>query len=133
MLERVKEQKYSLERCIKLLRDDPPGRLAIILPDGILTNSSLKYVRDYIRANTIIKAIISLPHHTFVPKGSGVKACVLYLYKKNGLEQRDIFMGIPKYIGYNATGRPINKNDLLIIPRSFKEFERGELNDRGFK
>jgi len=122
-----------LERCIKLLRDDPPGRLAIILPDGILTNSSLKYVRDYIGANTIIKAIISLPHHTFVPKGSGVKTSVLYLYKKNGLEQRDIFMGIPKYIGYNATGRPINKNDLLIIPRKFKEFERGELNDRGFK
>lgn len=118
-----------LERCIKLLRDDPPGRLAIILPEGILTNSSLKYVRDYIRENTIIKAVISLPHHTFVPKGSGVKSSVLYLQKKNGSEQGDIFMGIPKYIGYNATGRPINKNDLLIIPRKFIEFEKGDLND----
>ena len=118
-----------LERCIKLLRNDPPGRLAIILPDGILTNSSLKYVRDYIREDTIIKAVISLPHHTFMPKGSGVKTSVLYLQKKNGLEQGDIFMGIPKYIGYDAPGRPINKNDLLIIPRKFKEFEIGELND----
>lgn len=118
-----------LERCIKLLRDDPPGRLAIILPDGILTNSSLKYVRDYVRENTIIKAIISLPRHTFVPKGSGVKTSVLYLQKKNGSEKGDVFMAIPERIGYNATGKPINKNDLLIIPRKFKEFERGNLND----
>lgn len=35
-----------IERCLEYLR--PNGRMGIVLPDGILTNSSLQYVRDFI-------------------------------------------------------------------------------------
>jgi len=35
-----------IERCLQLLA--PGGRMGIVLPDGILTNSSLQYVRDFI-------------------------------------------------------------------------------------
>ena len=58
-----------LSLCINLLK--PYGRLGIVLPDGILTNSSLKFVRDYVKRETIVKAVISLPQETFIPYGSG--------------------------------------------------------------
>ena len=35
-----------IEQCYKFLK--PGGYLAIVIPDGILTNSSLQYVRDQI-------------------------------------------------------------------------------------
>jgi len=37
------------------------GRIGIVLPDGILTNSSLQYVRDLIMERCRILAVISLP------------------------------------------------------------------------
>ena len=42
-----KTEILFLERCFDFLKWGT-GKLAIILPDGILTNSSLQYVRDYI-------------------------------------------------------------------------------------
>jgi len=70
-----------LALCIDLLKQY--GKLAIVLPDGILTNSSLRFVRDFIKKETIVKAIVSIPQETFMPFGSGVKASLLFLEKKN--------------------------------------------------
>lgn len=106
-----------LERCIKLLK--PTGRLGIVMPDGILTNVSLKYVRDFLRENASIEAVVSLPLATFVPYGSGVKASLLFLQKKDPLikEKRDhrILMAVAGDIGYDATGKSTGKNDLKPI------------------
>jgi type I restriction enzyme M protein len=106
-----------LERCIKLLK--PTGRMGIVMPDGILTNVSLKYVRDFLRENASIEAVVSLPFATFVPYGSGVKASLLFLKKKDPLikEKRDhgILMAVARDIGYDATGKSTDKNDLKPI------------------
>ena len=111
-----------LEKCLKLLQ--PGGRLAIVLPDGVLTNTSLKYVRDYIKEKAIIRAVTSLPSETFVPYGSGVKASILYVQKRDGsLKQGRIFMAIADNVGYDATGRAAGKNDLPYIVDKYKEFE----------
>ena len=57
------------------------GYLAIVIPDGILTNSSLQYVRDNIEEWFRIVAVVSLPQDAFKANGAGVKSSVLFLKK----------------------------------------------------
>jgi len=47
--------------------------MAIVLPDGILTNSSLQYVRDFLMQRCQILAVVSLPGFAFAHFGAGVK------------------------------------------------------------
>lgn len=68
-----------IEQCHKFLK--PQGYLAIVIPDGILTNSSLQYVRDNIEELYRIVAVISLPQTAFTANGAGVKSSVLFLRK----------------------------------------------------
>ncbi len=57
------------------------GYLAIVIPDGILTNSSLQYVRDHISEWFRIVAVVSMPQDAFKANGAGVKSSVLFLKK----------------------------------------------------
>jgi type I restriction enzyme M protein len=57
------------------------GYLAIVLPDGILTNSSLQYVRDGIEDKFRIVAVVSMPQTAFSANGAGVKSSILFLKK----------------------------------------------------
>ena len=64
------------------------GILALVIPDGILSNISLKYVRDKIAVWFKVLAIISLPQYTFSSNGAGVKSSILFL-RKNKKEDID--------------------------------------------
>ncbi len=68
-----------IEQCHKFLVEQ--GYLAIVIPDGILTNSSLQYVRDNIEELFRIVAVVSLPQTAFTSTGAGVKSSVLFLRK----------------------------------------------------
>jgi len=68
-----------IEQCHLFLNEG--GYLAVVIPDGILTNSSLQYVRDEIEDLYRIVAVISLPQTTFTATGAGVKSSVLFLKK----------------------------------------------------
>ena len=85
------------------------GRAAIVLPDGILTNSSLQAIRDWILARFQVLAVVSLPQEAFQHSGASVKASLVFLRKRGREEQPDdneaIFMAAPNNIGYDATGR----------------------------
>ncbi|HIP31598.1 MAG TPA: SAM-dependent DNA methyltransferase, partial [Crocinitomicaceae bacterium] len=105
-----------IERCWQLLK--PYGRMAIVLPDGILTNSTLGYVRQWIMDHARILAVVSLPQETFVPYGAGTKASVLFIQKipekelkKLNKKGYSIFMAVVEKIGYDVRGRTIFKRD----------------------
>ena len=68
-----------IEQCHKFLTEG--GYLAIVIPDGILTNSSLQYVRDDIEDKYRIIAVVSLPQTAFQATGAGVKSSVMFLRK----------------------------------------------------
>lgn len=68
-----------IEQCYYFLQEY--GYLAVVIPDGILTNSSLQYVRDQIEDWYRIVAVISLPQTAFTATGAGVKSSVLFLRK----------------------------------------------------
>ncbi|MGQ3413105.1 restriction endonuclease subunit M [Natrinema sp. LN54] len=94
-----------IERCLQFLK--PGGRMGIVLPDGILTNKTARYVREFIRQNARILGVVSLPIGTFKQSGSNPKTSVLFLQKltEEELEEKkeedyDIFMSIADDIGY---------------------------------
>lgn len=68
-----------IEQCHKFLKEG--GYLAVVVPDGILTNSSSQYVRDNIEEKFRIVAVVSLPQTAFTNTGAGVKSSVLFLKK----------------------------------------------------
>ena len=129
-----KTELLFIERCIDLLDSKKQGRLGIVVPDGILTNTSNSFVRNFIQENTRIVACISLPDCSFVPAGSGVKASLLFLKKTQAEDDYPIFMGIADHVGYDATGRP-DQNDLPEILLNYSIFcKTGKIapSKRGF-
>ncbi|MCB1584502.1 MAG: restriction endonuclease subunit M [Xanthomonadales bacterium] len=68
-----------IEQCHRFLEQG--GYMAIVLPDGVLTNSSLQYVRDNIEDWFRIIAVVSMPQTAFSHTGAGVKSSVLFLRK----------------------------------------------------
>lgn len=112
-----------VERSLQFLK--PNGRMGIVLPDGLLSNSSLAYVRRWIKNHARILAVVSLPPETFIPHGTGVKASIMFLQKLPEEELRalnkqgyNIFFASIKKIGY--------KGDKVGTPL-YKRGEMGEL------
>ena len=105
-----------IEQCYNFLK--PGGRLAIVLPDGILGNPNTEYVRDWILKRFKLMASIDMPVETFLPQ-VGVQASLLFLQKKtqaerdaaiNG-EDYEVFMAIAETVGKDRRGVPVYKRD----------------------
>lgn len=84
---KIKTEILFIERCLSLLK--PGGRLGIVLPEGILNNPSLAYVREFCENRAFIRAVVSLPQETFLSSGASVKASLLFLQKFTEQEQSD--------------------------------------------
>ena len=107
-----KTEILFLECCFDFLKWET-GQLAIVLPDGILNNSSLQYVRDYIEQHYRILAVVSLPQIAFRYYEAGVKPSILFLQKLSEEE----------YSLYQANIRQITgENEAIYMPR-VKELE----------
>ena len=125
LLTNQKTEILFIECCVDFLKYGT-GKMAIVLPDGILTNSSLQPIRDFLMKQCQILAVVSLPQFTFTRSGAGVKSSLVFVRKKGENEKLGrypIFMAIAKHIGYNATGRKDEKNDLDKICQEFKKFK----------
>lgn len=115
-----------IERVWEFLKPGT-GKAAIILPDSILTNSSLQYVRDFIFEKFQLLAVVSLPQSAFAHFGPGVKASIIFVRKRNVYEAADeneaIFMAAPEKIGYDAAGRK-TASQLEEIIEKYEEFQK---------
>ena len=115
-----------IERIWEFLKPDV-GRAAIVLPDGVLTNSSSQYVRDFILEKFQLLAVVSLPQCAFAHFGAGVKASIIFVRKRKEDELPDedeaIFMAAPELIGYDATGRK-TESQLDEIVLKYEEFQK---------
>ncbi len=97
------------EKSLKLLR--PGGRMAIVLPDGVLQNVSNEYVRFWIRSQAKVLGVVSIPQEAFVPYGTGIKTSLLLLRKLPASFYKACFMARIRKIGYDVKGQPIYKRD----------------------
>ncbi len=128
-----KTEILFIERCVNFVKPKT-GKIAIVLPDGILTNSSLQAVRDFIMDRCQIEAIVSLPQFAFSHFGAGVKSSLVFLRRKGRDEKLGnypIFMAIANHIGYDATGRKDPKNDLIEIHEEYKKFAKNPSDYKG--
>jgi len=69
-----------IQRNLEFLK--PGGRMAIVLPQGRMNNSSDQKVRKYISDNARILGVVSLHGNTFKPH-TGTKTSILFLQKWN--------------------------------------------------
>lgn len=123
---RQNSEVLFIERIWEFLKPST-GKAAVVLPDGILTNSSSQYVRDFILEKFQLLAVVSLPQCAFAHFGAGVKASVVFLRKRGVGERPDnneaIFMAAPELIGYDATGRK-TESQLDEIIKKYEEFQQ---------
>jgi type I restriction enzyme M protein len=107
----VTREILFIERIIRLLKDG--GIAGIVVPQGILTNRSLRRVREYIKSKAKILAVVELPDWAFYPSGTRVRGSLLFLQKLDKVP-KDYSVFIKKFnnIGYTSTGRVDNKNEL---------------------
>lgn len=108
-------EQLFVEAAWKYLK--PGGILAIILPDSILNNPSLIFLRRWLLKHARIIASVDLPKETFSEDGGVPNPSVLILQRLKDediqsaevgtLEPNDIFMAIPHTIGRDKRGNPI--------------------------
>ena len=80
-----------IERCLNLLK--PGGRMGIVLPEGVLNNTNLQKVRDFVESKAKIIFITSIPQDVFVASGATVKPSLLFFKKfteEEAKEYKDI-------------------------------------------
>ncbi len=105
-----------IEACYNYLK--PGGKMAIVLPDGILGNPNMESVRIWILQHFKLLASVDLPVETFLPQ-VGVQASLLFLQKKTAEEGQvnyqeedyNVFMAIVKKVGKDRRGNPIYRKD----------------------
>ena len=76
-----------VERSLQFIR--PGGRMAIVLPQGLLNNINTEYIRRYLIDEARILAVIGLHVNTFKPH-TGTKTGVLFLQKYSEEEKQKI-------------------------------------------
>jgi len=79
-----------LEQFLKLVR--PGGKVAIILPEGVLANRNLRYVREWLFSQFTARIIISLPRETFKGMGTSAKTAILYLENRNPPKDHEMIL-----------------------------------------
>ncbi len=115
----VPPERLFIERCLQFLR--PGGRLAIVLPDSILSNPGLGYVRQWLTEKTRLIASVDLHVDTFQPR-NGTQTSVLIVQKKTEKEIRteqntgkikpyNVFMTMVEKVGHDKRGNTIFQRD----------------------
>lgn len=139
-------EQLFIERCLDFLK--PGGVLGIVLPDSILSNPGLTWIRGWIFKKAYIMASVDLPVETFEPH-TGTQTSILILKKKTPEQEKlqedyEIFMAIPQRVGHdrrgnpvfsvtpegeielNANSQPVIDDHLPLIARMFTEWVRGK-------
>ena len=119
----VERHILFIERALDMLR--PGGRMAIVLPQGVLNNTNMEYIREWLFEKARILAVVGLHGNTFKPH-AGIKTSVLFLQKWGGdlpaealakagagepLKDYPIFMAVSKKAGKDTSGDYVYKKD----------------------
>ncbi|PIS31664.1 SAM-dependent methyltransferase [Candidatus Saganbacteria bacterium CG08_land_8_20_14_0_20_45_16] len=123
-----------IERTLNMLR--PGGRMAIVLPQGVLNNTNMEYIREWLFEKARILAVVGLHGNTFKPH-TGTKTSVLFLQKWGGeagkpLKDYSIFMAVSKRGGKDNSGDYVfkkDKNGTVAHDRNGKKLLDHDLDD----
>ncbi len=107
----VERHILFIERSLDAVR--PGGRQAIVLPQGVLNNTNMRYIREWLFSKARILAVVGLHGNTFKPH-TGTKTSVIFLQKWGGeagerLKDYPIFMAVSKKSGKDNSGDYVYK------------------------
>lgn len=113
LVNKVERHILFIERALDMIR--PGGRIAIVLPQGVLNNTNMEYIRQWLFEKARILAVVGLHVNTFKPH-TGTKTSVLFLQKWGGeagepLKDYPIFMAVSQKSGKDNSGDYIYKKD----------------------
>jgi type I restriction enzyme M protein len=108
-----------IERCLNLLK--PGGRMGIVLPEGVLNNTNLQKIRDFVESRAKILLITSIPQDVFIASGATVKPSLLF-FKKFTEEETKQYNSIVKKVQKQV----IDSYKVLIQPIEEKLALRGK-------
>lgn len=107
----------------------PGGKIAMIVPDSLLSTSRALPARTWLMDRCYVRAVVSLPTETFYHAGTSVKTSILYLEKfpegitKESMdEDYKVFMCICEQIGWDSRGRATDKCDLPVLIAAYHDF-----------
>lgn len=116
---RLAPEVLFVERCVQWVKPGT-GRVAIVLPDGILSNPDAEYIRAWILTHCQVLASIDLPVEAFLPQ-VGVQASLPFLRRKSQQEMDaevmghvtdyPVFMAIAETVGHDRRGNPLYVRD----------------------
>lgn len=116
-------QILFIDRCLDFVKDG--GRLALVLPDGVLCNPTDGYIVQEILRQTEIIGLIDLPMSTFLPM-TPTKTHLVFLKKtKNPRADYEFFMSYAKSCGHDKRGREVAVDDLELIPGHLAALKEG--------
>lgn len=117
---KVAPEILFIERCVQWLR--PGGRMAIVLPNGILGNPAAEYIRGWILRHTWVLASVELPVEVFIVEANvNILTSLLFLKRKHpdeirreaigGRNEYPIFMAVAENVGFDRRGNPLYKRN----------------------
>lgn len=74
-LRKVPIEILFIERFWQLCREG--GHIAVILPEGVFSNSRWRFVRDWLLSVATVRAVVGLPRNTFRTGSTTAKTCLL--------------------------------------------------------
>jgi len=104
-----------LERFIQLVK--PGGWIAIIIPDGILTNANSHYVREFVSERARVEAIVSLPRNAFKNVGTSAKTSILFLQKYKDQEKKQ-----ENYPVFLASVDSLDEKNFNFIKNTYQKY-----------
>lgn len=96
LVKKIGRHILFIERSLHFIR--PGGRMAIVLPQGLLNNTNAEYIRRFVIDEARILAVVGLHVNTFKPH-TGTKTSVLFLQKYTDAEKQKIQEAKAKYEG----------------------------------
>lgn len=131
-----------LERNVRLLKPGE-GKLAIVVPYQMSSGPQAFPIRRWLLRQAELEAVIDLPADTFQPY-TGTKTCLLLLRRRlvplpdlKSVDDGDVFMSVPKWIGHDRRGKPLFKiasdgkqtdeilSDIDAVGQAFRSFRNG--------
>ena len=116
-----------IERCVQFLKGGT-GRMAMVIPNGILNNPTLGYVRQWLLHNTQVIAVVDMQRDLFQPKNDTQTSMVLLRCLDSNEREKAlcgkldyaIFMAVAEKIGHDKRGNLIYRRaktgeDVLMI------------------
>ncbi|MBN2006284.1 MAG: N-6 DNA methylase [Anaerolineae bacterium] len=115
----VAPEVLFVERCVQWVKPGT-GKVAIVLPDGILGNPDAEYIRYWILQHCQVLASVDLPVEAFLPQ-VGVQASLLFLRRKSQAEMDaealgraqdySVFMAVAETVGHDRRGNTLYVRD----------------------